>query len=442
MNKSHASDTSSALTQNLWERYGFKGNPFDTRALSTAAQSILPITKAFVGRDMSSRESMLLTNVLKSPGGARAVVEGEIGVGKTTFVNYHRYIWEHEAKTRLFTPVQEIAVSPQWNVREFLLNVLAALVNKALLLWGQKQVEKTPVLHDIQILTRVNVDQSLQFQGSVFGFGGGVGLTRQVTVPQLPETQLADYMVRVVDELKRRGYAGVFIQINNLELLSQRDPGRTRDLFDELRDVLQIPDVYYIFIGHTNLFSDIISPLERVRSIFYGTPIVLGPLTKLQVLGAINKRYELLSVDPGSFIKPVSDKLVEYLYDLYEGKIRFVMDAVNTVITNLPDTVIGTLDEERAKMLLSVLAYERVNKQLTAAEWRVLREAVGHDTFSNSVIAAAVGMKAPNVTQCFNSLLKKRFIYVHRRDGKRLYYKVSEDVRTIRELPVDLKGLR
>ena len=89
-------------------------------------------------------------------------------------------------------------------------------------------------------------------------------------------------------------------------------------------------------------------------------------------------------------------------------------------------------------MVLSLLAFERVKTELTAAEWRVLREAVRHDAFSNSMISAALGMKAPNVTQCFNALLKKRFIYVQRRDGKRLFYKVSEDVRTIRDLPRDL----
>jgi hypothetical protein len=71
------------LSQNIWERYGFRGNPFDTRALSASAESILPIAQAIVGRGMESPESQRLTNFLRNPGGGRVIVEGDIGVGKT-----------------------------------------------------------------------------------------------------------------------------------------------------------------------------------------------------------------------------------------------------------------------------------------------------------------------------------------------------------------------
>jgi hypothetical protein len=77
------------LTQNLWERYGFRDNPFDTRALSLSPGSLLSVADAFVGRAMTSPESNLMTNFLRSSGGGRVVVEGDVGVGKTTFVNYH-----------------------------------------------------------------------------------------------------------------------------------------------------------------------------------------------------------------------------------------------------------------------------------------------------------------------------------------------------------------
>lgn len=44
------------LTQNLWERYGFRDNPFDTRALSLSPGSLLSVADAFVGRAMTSAE--------------------------------------------------------------------------------------------------------------------------------------------------------------------------------------------------------------------------------------------------------------------------------------------------------------------------------------------------------------------------------------------------
>ena len=46
---------------------------------------------------------------------------------------------------------------------------------------------------------------------------------------------------------------------------------------EEIRDILLIENVYYVFVGQKGFFSQIISPLERVRSIFYGWPILLDP---------------------------------------------------------------------------------------------------------------------------------------------------------------------
>lgn len=45
------------LIQNIWTRFGFRGNPFDTSALAAAAESLLPIGQAIVGREMKSPES-------------------------------------------------------------------------------------------------------------------------------------------------------------------------------------------------------------------------------------------------------------------------------------------------------------------------------------------------------------------------------------------------
>ena len=41
------------FAQNLWERYGFKGNPFDTGPLSFKKNSLLPIEDAFIIRNTS-----------------------------------------------------------------------------------------------------------------------------------------------------------------------------------------------------------------------------------------------------------------------------------------------------------------------------------------------------------------------------------------------------
>ena len=115
------------LTQNLWERYGFSANPFDTKALSLSDGALLSVSDAYVSRGKGSEAASVLTNFFRNPGGGRIVVEGEPGVGKTTFVNYHRHQWETEAADKLLTPATEISLQEHWGERDFLLNLLSAL---------------------------------------------------------------------------------------------------------------------------------------------------------------------------------------------------------------------------------------------------------------------------------------------------------------------------
>jgi hypothetical protein len=134
------------LTQNLWERFGFRDNPYDTRALSLSPESALSVAEAFVGRGEKSNEWQLLTNFLRNPGGGCAVVEGDVGVGKTTFVNLHRYLWENEAETKLLTPASEISVQRDWGVREFLLSVVGALAGRMALKMRRTAAAKDELL--------------------------------------------------------------------------------------------------------------------------------------------------------------------------------------------------------------------------------------------------------------------------------------------------------
>jgi hypothetical protein len=423
------------LSQNIWGRYGFRGNPFDTGALSASADSLLPIAQAIVGREMEAPESRMLLGILRSPGGGRVIVEGEIGVGKTTFVNYHRYLWEVEAQDKLLTPATEITMAGDLRVSGFIGNIIGAVLGKIILLRGERYVHDRPLLHELFLLNRVFIHRSLEVQASILGFGGGIGRTAQATVPEPSEVQLLAYLRDLVSEVRQLGYHGVFLHFDNLELVSLRNPERTRLLFEELRDTLQTPDVYFVFVGQTGFFSEVISPSERVRSVFSGFPIFVPPLSRSQVREAVHKRYQLLAHHPERFIRPIGDNLLDDLYDLYDGKVRFVMDAVTSIVTNLPHAAAEMLDAEAAKSLLAQLTLERVKRELTPREWDVLREAVLLGTFTNATIARALHVQAPNVTKYLNALLERRFIYPHHRQGRQLFYCASEDVRILRHMP-------
>jgi DNA-binding transcriptional ArsR family regulator len=424
------------LTQNLWERFGFRDNPYDTRALSLSPESALSVAAAFVGRDKTSAEWQLLTNFLRNPGGGCVAVEGDVGVGKTTFVNFHRYLWETEAEMKLLTPASEISVQGDWTVREFLLSVIGALAGRFALKMGPTAAAKDELLTEVTALTGVLVRESLNLSGgvSILGSGATGGKSRSTTVHrgEVSLAALKDYLDRLLQRVRKLKYAGAILHLNNLELLARDDPRRLTRFFDETRDCLQTRYVYFIFVGYTGMFQEVIVPVERVRSIFFGHPIHLPSLSRKDVQHAIQLRYKLLALKPGKWIPPVDDELIDHLYDAFDGRIRFIMDAVTTLVTRLPEGVTATLSATAARELLQQLASERVRALLTDAEQQVLLAAVEQGRFTNSSLAQATGKSKQNVAKYLRRLIDLNFARLAEKRGRSVYYEISAELALLR----------
>ncbi|HCP32066.1 TPA: hypothetical protein DIT45_02300 [Candidatus Acetothermia bacterium] len=423
------------LTQNLWERFGFRDNPFDTRALSLSNNALLPITKAFVGRDTHSKESRLITNFFRNPGGGRVVVEGDVGVGKTTFVNYHRFRWEHEARDRLLTPSSEISVYSTWTAQAFVMSVLGSLIGRFLVLKGKKWVHDHDLLSEVAALTQVYIERSLRWSVSISVLGTGVGgsraTERATNVPDVGMPQLVSYLEQISSLAHDEGFAGITLHFDNMELLMQTDREGLGRFFDEIRDVLQTPGFYFVFVAPTGFFQGIIVPLERVRSIFFGQPIHLPPLMLEEVLEVIHRRYELLAAEPDRWIPPVSDNLIEYLYKLYDGKIRFIMDSIGNIISHMPESFPGTVPDELAHAILLELARQKAGSLLTSTELDVLTEAARMEEFTNAALAERTGKLKQNIAKYIDRFLELNLAYPVRKESKQVFYRVAEDMRIL-----------
>lgn len=423
----------SGLAQNLWKRYGFRANPLDTHPLSSHMNAFLPIAEAIVGRGFETRESKLLTNILRSPGGARVMVEGDVGVGKTTFINYHRYLWEHCAQDKLFTTQNEIAVTEDWRLRHFLANLLSAIIHKLMSDRGEQEINTVAVFKEVLALSRVLFHSSFNVEGSILGCGGGFGKSRQVTIPDLPETQLLQYFYEMVQAIKKIGYVGLFLHIDNLELFHGQDIRKARLFFEEIRDAIQIPDVYFVFVGKTGFFQEVISPLERVRSVFFGRPVAIAPLSKEQVLDAVQRRYQLLSIKKGTFIPPVEDRFIEALYDLYAGRLRYIMDAVNMVLPEFGSEQPYTIPTRQARLCLSRLVKEHIVAHLTATEWKVFCFCTQLERFTNQILSRQFAMPGSNAARILRRLIELDFVYLEKKEGRHSFYRVSDYTRVIQE---------
>jgi DNA-binding transcriptional ArsR family regulator len=423
------------LTQNLWERFGFRDNPYDTRALSFSESALLPIAKAFIGRGMESSESHVITNFFRSPGGGCVVVEGEVGVGKTTFVNYHRFLWEHEAQDRLLTPSSEISVYSTWTAQAFVMSVLGSLVGRFLVLKGKKWVHEHDLLSEVAALTHVYIERSLRWSGSLTVFGTGVGgsraTERAMNVLDVGMPQLISYLEQFSTLAHDEGFAGITLHFDNMELLMQTDREALGRFFDEIRDVLQTPGYYFVFVAPGGFFQTVIAPRERVRSIFFGQPVVVPPLSEQEVLAVLRRRYELLSTEADHWVPPVSDQLVKHLYNLFRGKIRFVMDAIQNIVSYVPEGLPGTISDDMALEILAALAHERATQLLTPTERDVLVAAAGVEEFTNASLTALTEKRKQHIAIYIETFVRLGLVRRIRQEGNEIFYEVSADMRPL-----------
>ena len=112
--------------RDIWELYGVKENPFSTSPILVIGGSI-PIS-SFVGR---AEHIKRLSRIIASKGGSRTFVYGDIGIGKTSFVNVVRSS-AHEKG--FFTHFKEITTQDKWSADDFILNTLSAIYSTLKLL--------------------------------------------------------------------------------------------------------------------------------------------------------------------------------------------------------------------------------------------------------------------------------------------------------------------
>lgn len=417
------------LTQNLWERYGFTDNPFNTKALSLNKAAPLSVQDAYVERDTSPTSSRLMMNFLRNPGGGRIVVEGEPGVGKTTFVNYHRQLWESAKEHRLLSPLTEISIREGWGERDFLLSLLSSLSARLRLEMGEKAFEKNVVLRKITAITGVHVEKGQGFSGSIsiIGTGGGFGRSSNSTVKvgEVTNDQLRELLSGLMALIQERGFSGVVFHLDNLELLTRKGSQKLRDFFENVRDVLQEPGAYFIFVGHEGMFQQVIVPLPRVRSIFFDTPVHLEPLSHAAVREVMEKRYRLLSVPGIQWIAPVEYDVVFFLYEIFSGKIRYVMNAITSLVSHLPDSFAQPLGLEEAKAGLREIVSGELQRTLHGMELEAFREAVRLGRFTNSSLAQSMGKSKQQIQKYLRNWVELCLAAHAEKEGRNQFYEVD-----------------
>ncbi|MGD9108166.1 MAG: hypothetical protein PVI75_03245 [Gammaproteobacteria bacterium] len=144
-----------------WESLGFKSNPLNTDPIQ---QSTLEL---YTGH---KEDNDYCINAI-SERNVAIVVEGERGVGTTSFANYIRFYAQH-AKM-YFTPREEIRVEAGWTLEILLAAAIAAIVREIELFLPEK-VSKNKIFQNAKAVSSriAEVYRSFGVGANVQNYGG------------------------------------------------------------------------------------------------------------------------------------------------------------------------------------------------------------------------------------------------------------------------------
>lgn len=421
-----------------WQQFGLKKDPYDTLPLIEGGD--LPIEDAFVGR---VDEQNFLNALFESENRFCLTILGDVGVGKTSLANFQKFIWKYSKPKLLFSFRREIEASDTLLTKNnFLTEIIGSVLREIRLL--DPDLLKEDLLNKLNQI--VDITQSASISASVgasaYGFGGNLGIGKKgesMQPLQFATTALESYFIELVNFIKRKpiaghSYSGLIIHVNNFDVvladLSQKK--KVIQFFNEIRDMLQTPDTYFLFLGPKHFFRDIISSQKRVKSIFFQTPLKINPLSKSEIIQAFNERMELLkSDDVSEYIKPITDEVVYRLYDLYDGDIRSIMTGIRDILGQHSERLTQPLSVSDAMILLGKERWDRIEQgfKLTNEQKKVLQFLVKSERYiSQKDISQLLEIAQPNVSGYYFKPLKEAGILEEKeKKGKEIFWGLSID---------------
>jgi predicted transcriptional regulator len=394
---------------NIWEIYGLKSDPFNTNPLLVFGGEI-PLN-TFMGR---TRELKRLNNLFRNKGGSRVVVSGDIGVGKTSFVNYSRALAQ---KHKFFTTIKEIAIQPDWTSIDFIINTLGAIYVTI----ERKEDFKLPNELRIKLESLIAIIEikNISISGSTMGFGAGGGKTTTRHMPsKLTMPMLQNLFEDIIDAIKKEKYEEIILHYNNLELFEQED---LTQLFQRIRDFIQTKNVHYVFVGGLIVPSTIQS-IPRVSSVFSDTPIILPNLSLEEIETIIEKRINCLAIKDITTGVSIGEGVIKVLYELYEGNLRCILNSLSTVFRETTKEIPVKLTVHKLRKVLSDVVKEKWLDKLTSLEQKTVFVILKTNEITNKELSQRLKKHPQNVSKITNKLLDLCVIRIKKKEGREKYF--------------------
>jgi hypothetical protein len=290
------------------------------------------VDRFFVGRE---EEVRVLVHRVGGARSSRTVVEGDAGVGKTSFVNR---VKSELARHGVLTHEQPIRITADTTLQSFVGDVLRVLLSMHALsavsgaaapltparrTAGQGSAHGGARAADAAAELWAKVTRIAEGQLLRGGGVGAAGFSVSTSLTNIPPQSGGDLFH---DEVRAavRALAGergkLLLHVNNLENLRDEGTSRAARLFRSLRDNLLIPGAHWLFVGRPGTAADVFQVYDETDSVM-SEPVLLEPFGAEQVSALLDRRYRELRRGV-RFTAPVEPAGAARLYRRYRGDLR------------------------------------------------------------------------------------------------------------------------
>jgi len=422
--------------EGLWRETGFSRNPYDHRPLRVSAED----RELFIGRE---KQQQLFKIQTAGPEGGIVIVEGPIGVGKTSFVNAMLYDkWNPKAKKsdagkkphHYLPSFETILLRENIETSDFMLSVLSNCIFSLERIHGEEVSKSSDHLKAGKELIANTVRSGIgAFNFSIMGTGGGVNKSDtaiQAAAILLPT--IMNTMDRWFSEvINKFDYEAILVPINNLDIFPEQ---AVVNFLNSARDtLLSRQHVWWILIGGPGLFSSLETNARRVSELVTGQPVALESMTLEEVFDAIDARIEKFRLNKDAK-PPISRKTIQMLYEVSGGEVRYIFKRLSDMIydfrTAFPSE--KQIPTQIADISLRALAERKLDSSgLTAKEREVLKRMSAAGNFRIRDYAK-FGYKHPQALQnVVAKLLRQSLLRRLKQNAREVQYSTSGDVNLV-----------
>ncbi len=427
-----------------WTLYGLKKNPFDTAPLVEGGD--ISIDKAFTGR---VHERNVIDSIISSYEQACIIIEGKVGVGKTSLASFEKVIWKSGKKNKkLFSFRGELEASMRsLNKQTFLLEVIHALLREIELV-DPEMIQNNPFLQELSQIVMTTLAATTTTSGTVSGSLPFIGsaITHETSHVRVTPMIVTDAFLEIhfeklihiirTQKIAGNNHDGLIIHMNNFDVImqDQSDKKKVISFFQEMRDVFQTKHCIFIFLGPHGFYQDIIARHARVKAIF-SPPLILRSLSKTEIIWTVKERLQILrSENVSRVIEPVTDEVISYLYDLFEGDLRAIFRGVSDILSQ-SGQLVSTKTLVEAQMLLAKERLAKIQPSLTKEQLQVLFTILEFDRpFTQTDITNRLQKSQTNLSGYYFSILKDLDVieFVEKKDRFK-YWQLSREYAPLKE---------